>query len=155
MTNYNRVRIMSLIARIFLAVFFTAAFAAAAPAGETKPPVDESIVSEAQAFENTLVTTWPTKGKDAKGWLAEGDKASKAEEHRAATGYYASSALLDKHHAATWLKLAREYLAIETEKYGEKNTFARNAGSAAYMAYTSAKTPAEQAAALAVLLKLA
>ena len=151
MTNYNRVRIMSLIARFFLAVFFTAAFAAAAPAGETKPPVDEFIVSEAQAFENLLVTTWSTKGKDAKGWLAEGDKASKAEEHRAATGYYASSALLDKHHAATWLKLAREYLAIETEKYGEKNTFARNAGSAAYMAYTSAKTPAEQAAALAVL----
>ena len=50
-----------------------------------------------------------------------------------------------------WLKLARAYLAIETEKYGEKNTFARNAGSAAYIAYTRTKAPAQQAAALAVL----
>ncbi len=142
---------MFLILRIFFAAFVTAAFAAGASAGQVAPPVDDFIVSEAQAFENTLVTTWSTKGKDAKGWLAEGKKASTAEDHRAATGYYASAALLDKHNAATWLELAREYLAIETEKYGEKQAFARNAGSSAYLAYTRTKVPADQAAALAVL----
>ena len=142
---------MSLIVRLFLAAFFTAALSAAAHAGEAKAPVDEFIVSEAQSFETTLQTTWPTKGKDAKGWLAEGDKAAKAEDHRAATGSYASSALLDKNNAKTWLKLAREYLAIDTEKYGEKQTFARNGGSSAYLAFTHAKAPADQAAALAVL----
>jgi uncharacterized protein YfaS (alpha-2-macroglobulin family) len=142
---------MSLTARIFFAAFFTAVFAAAAPAEQAKPGVDDFIVSEAQAFENTLATTWPTKGKDAKAWLAEGDKASEAEDHRGATGHYAASALLDKHNAAIWLKLAREYLAIDTDKYGEKNTFARNGGSAAYLAYSRTKEPADQAAALALL----
>ena len=142
---------MPMIVRLFLAAFFTAALSAAAHAGEAKAAVDEFIVSEAQSFENTLQTTWPTKGKDAKGWLAEGDKAAKAEDHRAATGYYASSALLDKKNAKTWLKLAREYLAIDTEKYGEKQTFARNGGSSAYLAFTHGKAPADQAAALAVL----
>ncbi len=151
MSNYSRVHAMFQIARMLFAAFLVLAFAVSASAQQAKPPVDEFIVSEAQAFENTLVTTWPTKGKDAKAWLAEGDKASEAEDHRAAAGHYASSALLDKHNAATWLKLAREYLAIETEKYGEKQTFARNGGSSAYIAYTNSKTPADQAAAFAVL----
>ncbi len=142
---------MLLFVRFFFAAYLAAALIGTAAAEQAKPPVDDFIVSEAQAFENTLTTTWPTKGKDAKGWLAEGDQASEAQDPRAATGYYASAALLDKNNAGTWLKLAREYLAIETEKYGEKNTFARNAGSSAYLAYTRSKAPADQAAALAVL----
>ena len=150
MSNFSRVRAMFKSLRLFFTILLTVAFAGAA-AAQSKPTVDESIVSEAQAFENTLQTTWPTKGKDAKGWLAEAGKAAGKEDHRAATGYYASSALLDKHNAGTWLKLAREYLAIDTDKYGEKNTFARNAGSSAYIAYTHGKAPADQAAALAVL----
>jgi uncharacterized protein YfaS (alpha-2-macroglobulin family) len=137
--------------RILFIALVTIAFAGAHAAAQTKPAVDEFIVSEAKAFENTLKSTWPTKGKNAKGWLAEGDKAARKEDHRAATGYYASSALLDKRGARPWLKLAREYLAIETDKYGERSTFARNAGSSAYIAYTRSKTPADQAAALAVL----
>ncbi len=142
---------MLLFVRFFFAAFLTAALIGSAAAQQAKPAFDDFIVSEAQAFENTLATTWPTKGKDAKAWLSEGDRASEAQDHRAATGYYASSALLDKNNAGIWLKLAREYLAIETEKYGEKNSFARNAGSSAYLAYTRSKAPADQAAALAVL----
>src|SRR5262249_36566632 len=48
-------------------------------------------------------------------------------------------------------KLAREYLAIDTDKYGEKNTFARNAGSSAYIAFTHSATAEAKAEALAVL----
>ena len=142
---------MTLLIRLFFAAFLATALSGTVSAEQRSAPVEDYIVTDAQSFETTLNATWSTKGKDAKGWLADGDKASTAEDHRAATGYYASSALLDKHNAGTWLKLARAYLAIETEKYGEKNTFARNAGSAAYIAYTRTKAPAQQAAALAVL----
>ena len=69
---------------------------------------------------------------------------SSAGDHRSATGSFASSALLDKKNAETWLKLAREYLAIETEKYSEKQTFARNAGSSAYLAFTRSQTPEDR-----------
>ena len=83
--------------------------------------------------------------------LPKGTRRARRRITGRATGYYAASALLDKKNAATWLKLAREYLAIDTEKYGEKKTFARNGGSAAYLAYSRTKEPADQAAALAVL----
>ncbi len=140
---------MFLIRFLFVALV-TLAATVAAPA-QQKTPVDDSIVRESETFENTLQATWPTKGKDAKAWKAEGDKASAGNEHRTALGYYASSALLDKKNGDTWLQLAREYLAVETEKHGEKSTFARNAGSSAYIAYTRSQTPEAKAEALAVL----
>jgi uncharacterized protein YfaS (alpha-2-macroglobulin family) len=139
--------------RVFFALFVTAALTGFSSAEQTKGPVDEYVVLEAETFLNTLQKTWPTKGKDAAGWLAEGDKASEAEDHRGATGFYASSALLDKNNAETWLKLAREYLAIDTEKlpYGEKVAFPKNAGSSAYIAFTHSVTAEAKAEALAVL----
>ncbi len=137
--------------RFLFAAFVTAALLGTASAQKIKPAVDDFIVQEAATFQNTLVSTWPTKGKNAKGWLAQGDKDSAAEDHRAATGAYASSALLDKNDPEPWLKLAREYLAIETEQYGEKQTFARNGGASAYIAYTKSTTPEDKAQALAVL----
>ncbi len=136
--------------RVLLACFITFSTVAASGA-EPRSPIDDSVVRESEAFENTLTATWPTKGKDARGWKAEGAKAIAASDPRAATGYFASSALLDRKNADTWLQLARAYLAIETEKYGEKIAFARNAGSSAYIAYARAATPAAKAAALAVL----
>ncbi len=126
---------MSLI-RIFFAAFVTCILAAAAPAQQNKSLIDDYIVREAETFEKTLQSTWSTKGKDAKAWRAEGLKANQAKDPRAATGYFASSALLDKNNGDNWLDLARAYLAIETEQYNEKTTFARNAGSAAYIAST-------------------
>ena len=136
--------------RFFFAAFVTLAVTVAANA-EQKTPIDDSIVRESETFENTLQATWPTKGKDAKAWKAEGTKASAANDHRSATGSFASSALLDKKNADTWLHLAREYLAIETDKYSEKSTFARNASSSAYIAYTRSQTSEAKAEALAVL----
>ena len=140
---------MFLIRFLFVA-FVTLAVTVAAPA-QQKTLIDDSIVRESETFENTLQATWPTKGKDAKAWKAEGDKASAGNEHRTALGYYASSALLDKKNGDAWLQLAREYLAVETDKHGEKSTFARNAGSSAYIAYTRTQTPEAKAEALAVL----
>lgn len=140
-----------LLIRFFFVAFAFACLTCASLAEQPRSLIDDFVVREAEAFENTLQSTWPTKGKDAKGWRAEGVKASKAGDHRGATGYFASSALLDKNNAETWLQLARAYLAIETEKYNEKNTFARNAGSAAYLAFLRSDIPATKAQALAVL----
>ena len=140
---------------MFLIRFSFAAFVAlavtVAASAQQKTSIDNSIVRESETFENTLLATWPTKGKDAKAWKAEGTKASAANDHRSATGSFASSALLDKKNADTWLQLAREYLAIETDKYSEKSTFARNASSAAYIAYTRSQASEAKAEALAVL----
>src|SRR5208337_768850 len=142
---------MTMFLRFFAATVLSLIFLGAATAQQSKGPVDEFIMREAETFENTLQATWPTKGKDAKGWLAEGNKSAEAEDHRAATGHYASAALLDKSNAETWLKLAREYIAIDTDKYGEKVTFARNAGSSAAIAYARSSKPETKAEALAVL----
>jgi alpha-2-macroglobulin len=136
--------------RIFFAAFFMLAAGAGAFA-EQKNPVDDFIVRESETFETTLQNTWPTKGKDAKGWKAEGVKAIGANDPRSATGAFASSALLDRKNGDVWLRLARAYLAIETDSYSEKSAFTRNAGSSAYIAYTRSQTPAAKAAALAVL----
>ncbi len=140
---------MVLIRFFFVALVMLAAVVSAA--AQQKTPIDDAIVRESESFENTLQAAWPTKGKDAKAWKAEGVKASDAKDHRAATGYFASSALLDKKNGEVWLQLAREYLAIETNKYGEKNTFARNAGSSAYIAYMRSLSTEAKAEALAVL----
>ncbi len=74
-----------------------------------------------------------------------------AKDHKSATGNFASSALLDRKNADTWLQLAREYLAIDPQNYTEKSAFARNAGSSAYIAYTRSQTQEAKAEALAVL----
>ncbi len=137
--------------RFLLATFITFAFAAAAPAQQNKSLIDDYIVRESETFEKTLQSTWSTKGNDAKGWRAEGLKANQANNARAATGYFASAALLDKNNAENWLDLARAYLAIETEQYNEKTTFARNAGSAAYIASTRYRGAPDKARALAVV----
>ena len=96
-TTLSRVGVMFLI-RFFFAAFVTLAVTVAASA-QQKTPFDDSIVRESETFENTLQATWPTKGKDAKAWKAEGTKASAANDHRSATGSFASSALLDKKNA--------------------------------------------------------
>src|SRR5579883_640617 len=140
---------MSLI-RFAFAVFLSF-LASASQAQNVKALIDDFVVRDAETFENALASTWPTKGKDAKGWRADGVKASGENDHRAATGFFASAALLDKNNGEVWLQLAREYLAIETEKYSEKNTFAKNAGSSAYIAYTRGRSKETQGQALAVL----
>jgi uncharacterized protein YfaS (alpha-2-macroglobulin family) len=118
---------------------------------QQKSLFDNSIVQTAEAYEAYLAGSWNTQGKDAKGWRAEGQKALKADDPRSATRAFASAAVLDKNNADTWLKLGQAYLAIETDKYGDKINFAKNAGSAGYFAFQRAKTNEVRAAALAVV----
>ena len=75
--------------RFFFAAFVMLAVAVSATA-QQRSPIEDSIVREAETFENTLQATWPTKGKDAKAWKAEGAKAGAANDHRSATGAFAS-----------------------------------------------------------------
>lgn len=133
-----------------LFVLFLFAYSSAAIA-QQKPFEDSSVARDAEFFENYLQTQWPTKGKDAKSWRAEGVKAMQAGDPRSATGFFASSVVLDKNNAETWLALARAYIAIDTQKYSDKYSFARNAGSSAYIASLRSKVPAIQGQALAIL----
>ncbi len=118
---------------------------------QQKSSIDDVIVRDAEAFENYLQASWSAKGKDAKAWRAEGVKARKDDDPAAATRYFASSVVLDKNSAETWLLLGQSYLAIESEKYSDKVTYAKNAGSSAYISFLRAKAPEAKAKALAVI----
>ena len=116
-----------------------------------QPFISGDTESAAREFESYLKSQWPTDGNTAKGWKARGEAAMKANDPRKATGFFASSVVLDKGAADTWLELARAYLAIQTEQNDEKNSFSRNASSTAFIAWQRAKTPGLKAAALAAL----
>ncbi|MBX2806786.1 MAG: alpha-2-macroglobulin family protein [Hyphomicrobiales bacterium] len=105
----------------------------------------------AAEFETYLKAQWSTKGNNAKGWRSRADAAMKDNDPRAATGFYASAAVLDPDNADSWLQLARAYLAIQTQNYSEQYRFRNSATSAAYLAYKRAQNDSLKAAALATL----
>lgn len=104
----------------------------------------------ADEFKRYLKAEWPTAPNTAKGWKTKGQRAMKDGDPRGATGYFASSVVLEE-TPDTWLELARAYLAIKPLNYSEKQTFWRNARSSAYLAYQTASKPDVKAAALAFL----
>jgi hypothetical protein len=134
------------LAAIALSLFFTVSLSA-----QEKSFFHEDTDRNARQFEAYLIAQWPSTGDTAKGFKAKGQAAVKAGDQRRATGAYASSVVLDRNDAETWLALARAYLAIETDKEAEKSSFQRNAASSAFIAYQRGRTPAIKAAALAVL----
>ncbi|WP_088345302.1 MULTISPECIES: alpha-2-macroglobulin [Rhodomicrobium] len=118
---------------------------------QTQPFFHDDTERSANEFEAYLKAQWPSEGNTAKGWKTRGQASMKSNDPRRATGYFASSVVLDKNAADTWLELSRAYLAIQTEDSNEKTSFWRNAGSTAYLAYLRAKTPSVKAAALSSL----
>ena len=135
----------SRIASCLTALFLTVLAIAAAPSiAQAQPFVHGDTESAAREFEAYLKAQWPSSGNTAKGWKARGQAAMKANDPRKATGFFASSVVLDGSAADTWLELARAYLAIQTEQYDEKSSFSRNAGSTAFIAYQRAKTPSRR-----------
>jgi uncharacterized protein YfaS (alpha-2-macroglobulin family) len=141
-------RIASCLAAFLLTVL---AIAAAPSRAQAQPFVYGDTESAAREFEAYLKAQWPSSGNTAKGWKTRGQAAMKANDPRKATGFFASSVVLDVTAADTWLELARAYLAIQTEQYDEKSSFFRNAGSTAFIAWQRAKAPSLKAAALAAL----
>src|SRR5262245_22178374 len=109
-------------AAIVLSLFFSVSLSS-----QEKPFFHEDTDRNAPQFEAYLVAQWPAGGDTAKGFKAKGLAAVKANDQRRATGAFASSVVLDKNDADTWLSLARAYLAIETDKETEKASFQRNA----------------------------
>ncbi len=107
--------------------------------------------SAAREYEAYLKAQWPTEGNSASGWKNRGEAAMKGNDPRRATGYFASSVVLDPSAGGTWLALSRAYLAIQTNNYNEKSNFGRNASSTAYIAYQRATSDSLKAAALAAL----
>lgn len=135
---------------VLLTVLLSAAISAPSHA---KPYENDEMAQQAQHFENYLLKEWSAKGDDARGWRRKAQTALKKGDARAATSYYASAVVLDKGDADTWLALARAYLAIQPKNYSERNSFTRNASSAAYLAYLRAGSKPVKAAALAVLAR--
>lgn len=138
-----------------LSLFFTAMLLSAGAPASTHAQAyeNEDIAQEARRFENYLLKEWSAAGDTAAGWRRKAQGALKKGDARSAAGYYASALVLDKDNAATWLALARAYLAIVPKDFSERNNFSRNASSAAYLAYRRSATKPEQAAALAVLAR--
>jgi uncharacterized protein YfaS (alpha-2-macroglobulin family) len=132
---------------LFLHTFFTSA----GMAQGRLPFADENAERTSREFEAYLRGQWPTSGNTAKGWRRKGRAAMKAKKPRAATGFLASSVVLDKDHADTWLALSRAYLAIRPNNDREKRSFFRNASSAAYIAFQRAAKADLKAKALAAL----
>ena len=135
---------------ILIAVFFSAIANGNTPARAQNflLPDTERAATE---FESYLKAQWPAKGNTAKGWRNRGAAAMKKNDPRAATGFYASAAVLAPDNSDHWLRLSRAYLAIQTENYRERNTFRNNATSAAYLAYQRAGNDSMKAVALATL----
>ncbi len=139
---------------LFSLAVLTFTAAATLPASSqtpNQPFFHEDTDRSAREFEAYLKAQWPTEGNTAKGWRSRGQAAMKASDARRATGFFASSVVLDGSLAETWLDLSRAYLAIQTEDYNEKNNFWRNASSTAFIAYQRAKSASLKAAALAAL----
>jgi len=134
---------------VFLALFALAL----ASAPHASAYTNDQIAREADAFERYLRESWSTEGASAAEFRARGDDARKQNNPRAATGAYASAAVLAPDDAATWLALARAYLAINPANYSEETNFARNATSAAWLAAQRASADPLKAAALAELGK--
>jgi uncharacterized protein YfaS (alpha-2-macroglobulin family) len=139
-------------ALLLVAAFFQVLTVLAFPAAAQQPAyMLYDTESGATEFESYLKQQWKTQGNTAKGWKSRGQAAMKNNDPRSATGFLASSAVLDPQAADTWLELARAYLAIQTDKSDEKYAFQRNASSTAWIAYKRAKTDSIKAAALATL----
>ena len=137
---------------LFLAAFvFSAALPSVSPHAQNKPFIHDDTERAAREYEAYLKAQWPSEGNSAKGWKGRGEAAMKANDPRRATGYFASSVVLDPDAADTWLELARAYMAIQTDQANEKSNYWRNASSTAYLAYQRAKTDSLRAAALATL----
>ena len=118
---------------------------------QDRPFVLPDTEREAREYDAYLKAQWPSEGNSAKGWRSRGQAAMNANDPRGATGYFASSVVLEPNDAQTWLDLSRAYLAIQTKKYNEQRSFRRNASSTAYIAYSRAKADNLKAAALATL----
>ncbi|NJM34405.1 MAG: hypothetical protein HC850_06500 [Rhodomicrobium sp.] len=122
-----------------------------AHAQQSAPFIDSDTERSAREYEAYLKAQWPTKGNNAKGWKTRGQSAMKANDPRRATGFFASSVVLEPNAADTWLELARAYMAITDGQENEKSSFWRNASSTAFLAYQRAKADPLKAASLAVL----
>ncbi len=132
---------------VFLALFALAL----ASAPHASAYTNDQIAREADAFERYLRESWSTEGASAGEFRERGNLARKENMPRAATGAYASAAVLEPEDAATWLALSRAYLAIEPTNFSEETNFARNATSSAWLAYQRATSEPLKAAALAEL----
>ncbi len=135
-----------------VAVFLSAAASLSVPSfAQDQRFILPDTESAAREYEAYLKGQWPTDGSTARGWKSRGQASMKGNDPRRATGFFASSVVLEPNSADTWLELARAYLAIQTNDYNEKNSFQRNASSTALMAYQRATTDPVRAAALATL----
>ena len=128
---------MTLLIRLFFAAFLATALSGTVSAEQRSAPVEDYIVTDAQSFETTLNATWSTKGKDAKGWLADGDKASTAE----ITARRRTTTPPPRFSTSTMLELgssSRAPISPSRPRNMARRILARNAGSAAY-SYTGPK----------------
>lgn len=119
-------------------------------AGE-KAFYDQNISYSATTYENYLKSNWSAAGRSISNWKRLGETSLNGGDAETASRAFASAVVLDTSDAPSWLGLAKAYLIMPTKKPGDEYRFRDTATSAAYLAYTRAKTGAMEADALTVL----
>jgi len=107
---------------------------------------DAAIKLEAQIKSEAAATNKP-----AAALRSEADAAFKRGDYRTGLQYMGQIAAVDPADSGNWLKLAKTVFQIRSPTSSEQTFLLERASTAAYLAYQRAKTPGEEADALAVL----
>jgi uncharacterized protein YfaS (alpha-2-macroglobulin family) len=107
---------------------------------------DAAIKLEAQIKSEAAATNKP-----AAALRTEADAAFKRGDYRTGLQYMGQIAAVDPADSGNWLRLARTVFQIRSPTSSEQTFLLERASTAAYIAYQRAKSPGEEADALAVL----
>ena len=139
--------------RLMRAAALAAALFGATAAQAQKSFVNDELASDAVRLEEKLKTEGrgAVAGKPAPQLRREAEISLSRGDARRALALATAAVAADPRDPANWLGYARAARAIPPKDYEERTALAERATTAAYAAYQRAATPADEAAALALL----